>query len=103
MEKSKFAIAFRSGGLTFILVNTSGACNWPFCCDFEEDSSSVKRREKRAEATDVKCDQEVVKDVEMAEEENGSGGNLPEIELIIKASTIDGRRKGACLFCQVMW
>ena len=38
----------------------------------------------------------------MAEEENGSGGNLPEIELIIKASTIDGRRKGACLFCQVM-
>ncbi len=27
------------------------------------------------------------------------GGNVPEIELIIKASTIDGRRKGACLFC----
>jgi len=27
--------------------------------------------------------------------------NIPEIELIIKASTIDGRRKGACLFCQV--
>jgi len=26
--------------------------------------------------------------------------NIPEIELIIKASTIDGRRKGACLFCQ---
>ncbi|XP_064489224.1 chloride intracellular channel Clic-like [Ornithodoros turicata] len=25
---------------------------------------------------------------------------IPEIELIIKASTIDGRRKGACLFCQ---
>jgi len=25
---------------------------------------------------------------------------VPEIELIIKASTIDGRRKGACLFCQ---
>jgi hypothetical protein len=24
---------------------------------------------------------------------------LPEVELIIKASTIDGRRKGACLFC----
>jgi len=24
---------------------------------------------------------------------------IPEIELIIKASTIDGRRKGACLFC----
>ena len=29
----------------------------------------------------------------------GVGGALPEIELIIKASTIDGRRKGACLFC----
>ncbi|XP_022652549.1 chloride intracellular channel exc-4-like isoform X1 [Varroa jacobsoni] len=26
--------------------------------------------------------------------------DIPEIELIIKASTIDGRRKGACLFCQ---
>ena len=25
--------------------------------------------------------------------------NVPEIELIIRASTIDGRRKGACLFC----
>merc|ERR1712126_283684 len=35
-------------------------------------------------------------------DENGSGAGdgLPEIELIIKASTIDGRRKGACLFCQ---
>merc|ERR1712061_366263 len=32
------------------------------------------------------------------EEQNGSAP-LPEIELIIKASTIDGRRKGACLFC----
>ena len=31
-----------------------------------------------------------------------SGENIPEIELIIKASTVDGRRKGACLFCQVM-
>ncbi|XP_071445130.1 chloride intracellular channel Clic isoform X2 [Hetaerina americana] len=29
-----------------------------------------------------------------------SNGEVPEIELIIKASTIDGRRKGACLFCQ---
>lgn len=29
-----------------------------------------------------------------------SNGDVPEIELIIKASTIDGRRKGACLFCQ---
>ena len=27
--------------------------------------------------------------------------SIPEIELIIKASTIDGRRKGACIFCQV--
>ncbi|XP_057364948.1 chloride intracellular channel Clic-like [Daphnia carinata] len=31
---------------------------------------------------------------------NSHGGDIPEIELIIKASTIDGRRKGACLFCQ---
>lgn len=31
--------------------------------------------------------------------DGGSSGNIPEIELIIKASTIDGRRKGACLFC----
>lgn len=31
---------------------------------------------------------------------NSENGNVPEIELIIKASTIDGRRKGACLFCQ---
>eukprot|EP00092_Neocalanus_flemingeri_P017341 GFUD01018756.1.p1 GENE.GFUD01018756.1~~GFUD01018756.1.p1 ORF type:complete len:282 (-),score=94.04 GFUD01018756.1:370-1146(-) len=29
-----------------------------------------------------------------------AGEDIPEIELIIKASTIDGRRKGACLFCQ---
>ena len=38
-----------------------------------------------------------------AEIEAGGGDteNIPEIELIIKASTIDGRRKGACLFCQV--
>jgi len=35
-----------------------------------------------------------------AETNGGSEGGLPEIELIIKASTIDGRRKGACLFCQ---
>jgi len=26
--------------------------------------------------------------------------DVPEIELIIKASTIDGKRKGACIFCQ---
>lgn len=33
---------------------------------------------------------------------NGSPDSLevPEIELIIKASTVDGRRKGACIFCQ---
>jgi len=37
----------------------------------------------------------------MSESANGNGvGDIPEIELIIKASTIDGRRKGACLFCQ---
>merc|ERR1711902_393915 len=29
----------------------------------------------------------------------GANGTLPEVELIIKASTIDGKRKGACLFC----
>lgn len=34
----------------------------------------------------------------MGDDEGGSG--IPEIELIIRASTIDGRRKGACLFCQ---
>jgi len=34
------------------------------------------------------------------ENTNANGGpNIPEVELIIKASTIDGRRKGACLFC----
>merc|ERR1711973_636547 len=32
--------------------------------------------------------------------DQGDSPSLPEIELIIKASTIDGRRKGACLFCQ---
>ncbi|KAI5750308.1 hypothetical protein M8J76_014509 [Diaphorina citri] len=37
----------------------------------------------------------------MGDEENGvANGDVPVIELIIKASTIDGRRKGACLFCQ---
>jgi hypothetical protein len=34
-------------------------------------------------------------------DEEGSG--IPEIELIIRASTVDGRRKGACLFCQVQY
>jgi hypothetical protein len=29
-----------------------------------------------------------------------NGAAVPELELIIKASTIDGRRKGACIFCQ---
>ncbi len=35
-------------------------------------------------------------------ESNGAdstSSSMPEMELIIKASTIDGRRKGACLFC----
>ena len=32
--------------------------------------------------------------------EAGDAAGIPEIELIIRASTIDGRRKGACLFCQ---
>ena len=32
------------------------------------------------------------------DQNNGSG--ISELELIIKASTIDGRRKGACIFCQ---
>ncbi|XP_067642337.1 chloride intracellular channel Clic isoform X4 [Eurosta solidaginis] len=40
-------------------------------------------------------------EVENNQQTNGtSNGDVPEIELIIKASTIDGRRKGACLFCQ---
>ena len=39
--------------------------------------------------------------VEAAEAVGESTENIPEIELIIKASTVDGRRKGACLFCQV--
>lgn len=29
-----------------------------------------------------------------------NGATTPEVELLIKASTVDGRRKGACLFCQ---
>ncbi|GJQ73609.1 putative chloride intracellular channel [Trypoxylus dichotomus] len=37
---------------------------------------------------------------EMAENGHENGGDDPVIELIIKASTIDGIRKGACLFCQ---
>ena len=44
-------------------------------------------------------------DIEQSGEGGGGGaagdGEIPEIELIIRASTIDGRRKGACLFCQV--
>lgn len=35
----------------------------------------------------------------MADDMNNEASEAPEIELIIKASTIDGRRKGACLFC----
>lgn len=37
---------------------------------------------------------------EDAVDQPSDGHDVPEIELIIKASTIDGRRKGACLFCQ---
>jgi len=31
--------------------------------------------------------------------DGATDSDVPEIELIIKASTIDGRRKGACIFC----
>jgi len=45
--------------------------------------------------------EEEIQPQESMEETNGAeNGSVPEIELIIKASTIDGRRKGACLFCQ---
>ncbi|XP_023021707.1 chloride intracellular channel protein 5 [Leptinotarsa decemlineata] len=37
---------------------------------------------------------------EVSENGHAENGDVPEIELIIRASTIDGRRKGACLFCQ---
>ncbi|XP_044759404.1 chloride intracellular channel exc-4 [Coccinella septempunctata] len=36
---------------------------------------------------------------EIVENGHDENGDVPEIELIIRASTIDGRRKGACLFC----
>jgi len=39
-------------------------------------------------------------DMESPEENGNNMAQVPEVELIIKASTIDGRRKGACLFCQ---
>jgi len=39
-------------------------------------------------------------DAEANSLEDSSPSGVPEIELIIKASTIDGRRKGACIFCQ---
>ena len=43
----------------------------------------------------------VVFDVFALKMENGTRlGGIPEIELIIKASSIDGKRKGACIFCQ---
>ena len=43
---------------------------------------------------------DMVRDMEAtATETEANNGTIPEIELIIKASTIDGRRKGACLFC----
>ena len=54
------------------------------------------------------CDdlQKRTMDNEQSGEGGGGGaagdGEIPEIELIIRASTIDGRRKGACLFCQVV-
>jgi len=35
----------------------------------------------------------------VTDEETAADSDVPEIELIIKASTIDGRRKGACIFC----
>ena len=44
---------------------------------------------------------EMEKEANGAEEGGAGDGEIPEIELIIRASTIDGRRKGACLFCQV--
>merc|ERR1712024_8504 len=58
----------------------------------EHNNTSEQEQEVNRDDVDLSCT--------MAEEaENGNGGNAPEIELIIKASTIDGRRKGACLFC----
>jgi len=39
-------------------------------------------------------------DVNGGGENGGESPSVPEVELIIKASTIDVRRKGACLFCQ---
>lgn len=38
-------------------------------------------------------------DADVTNEEIVPEADVPEIELIIKASTIDGRRKGACIFC----
>ena len=38
--------------------------------------------------------------LEAVDTESVPPSSVPEIELIIKASTIDGRRKGACIFCQ---
>jgi len=37
--------------------------------------------------------------IEAEDESDVPESDVPEIELIIKASTIDGRRKGACIFC----
>merc|ERR1711971_628108 len=52
--------------------------------------------------TDIMDSMEVTPVAASDENTNANGdpaANIPEIELIIKASTIDGRRKGACLFC----
>jgi len=48
----------------------------------------------------VNGEEEVAAPPPATAEESDTSGAVPEIELIIKASTIDGRRKGACLFCQ---
>merc|ERR1719461_1184170 len=57
--------------------------------DSHESLGSSKGSEE-AEATSL----------EAVDTESVPPSAVPEIELIIKASTIDGRRKGACIFCQ---
>lgn len=60
------------------------------------DVSNVSQEEKESSVSSTDISME--KDVPMI---NGTGAvDIPEIELIIKASTIDGRRRGACIFCQ---
>lgn len=68
----------------------------------EEEAVEVGQVDARSECIVLRRPQFYSKP-NMSEETNGQengGGSVPEIELIIKASTIDGRRKGACLFCQ---